>query len=99
MSNLNSLRISQLAVRLERVVDFRELMESEVLATFMLDAHNYAFTQRMAQEAINRGAEAILVPSATRLGDNLVIFPDKLRPESQLEVIGSRDPVLYVERE
>ncbi len=39
-------------------------------------------------------AEAVLVPSATRLGDNLVILPDRLRQDSRIEPVGSIDPRL-----
>ncbi len=39
-----------------------------------------------------------LVPSATRLGDNLVLFPRQLRPDSRVSVVSSRDPQLYVSR-
>jgi len=48
--------------------------------------------------ALDAGAEAILVPSATRLGENLIIFPDNLQASSRVEVVDYRHPRLYVER-
>lgn len=99
MPRLNEYRITEVAIHLNAVIDCRNAQQATELRLTLEDPYDYAFTQRIAKEAINRGAEAILVPSATRLGDNLVIFPDQLRPDSRLDVIGSRDPVLYVERE
>ncbi len=59
---------------------------------------DYAVTQEIAAAAINRGAEAILVPSATRLGTNLILFPHKLGAASSIAIVASRDPLLYVAR-
>jgi hypothetical protein len=42
--------------------------------------------------------EGLLVRSATRLGDNLILFPDNLRAGSRIEVVPSRDPRLFVQR-
>lgn len=36
----------------------------------------------VAEAAINLGDEAILVPSASRRGANLILFPDRMRPGS-----------------
>jgi hypothetical protein len=52
----------------------------------------YAIPRRLAWMARVRGAEALLVPSATRLGHNLIVFTDRLRPGSRLEYTGHRDP-------
>jgi hypothetical protein len=40
--------------------------------------------------------EGILVPSATLLGDNLILLPQNFLPITQIEVISSRDPRLFV---
>lgn len=98
MARLNTLRLTEFFTSLTVVIDLRGLQSIDVIGVSMLDNSNYTITQQLAQAALTAGAEAIFVPSATRLGDNLVIFPDHLRPESRLEVIGSRDPMLYVER-
>jgi hypothetical protein len=98
VTRLNRLRLSQLEVGLSRVVDCRSaarlgLEEGELIQDF-----DYSTTQAIGAAAIARGAEAILVPSATGLGDNLVVFPDRLRASSRMSIIGSRDPRLFVPR-
>jgi len=40
----------------------------------------------------------MFVPSATRLGDNVIIFTGQLQAESTLEVRAAVDPRLYVPR-
>jgi hypothetical protein len=52
----------------------------------------------LQRRLLSVGAEAVLVPSATGMGDNLVLFPDQLTAASRLTVISSRDPRLYVPR-
>lgn len=59
----------------------------------------YLLTHRIAEAALARGVEGLLVPSATRLGDNLVMFPSNVHAGSSIEVIDSVDPSLYVERD
>ena len=99
LPKLNSYRISELHVRLQAVLNLRKPDSSGIEVSELLGARNYNIAQDIAWNALTAGAEGILVPSATRLGDNLVIFPDNMKPGSRLEVIGSRDPVLYVERD
>lgn len=57
---------------------------------------DYRIPQELAAASIARGAEAVLVPSATRLGDNLILFPSNIKPTSRIDVVNSRDPMLYV---
>lgn len=59
---------------------------------------DWAAPQRLAAAAVVRGVEAMVVPSATRLGDNLVVFPLLLQPGSTILETGSVDPRLYVDR-
>jgi hypothetical protein len=59
---------------------------------------DYEATQAIGAAAFADGLEGLLVPSATRLGDNLILFPDNLRAGSRIEVVSSRDPRLYVQR-
>jgi hypothetical protein len=40
----------------------------------------------------------MIVPSATQLGRNLVIFPPLLRPDSRITELSFVDPRLYVDR-
>ena len=43
-------------------------------------------------------AEALLVPSCTRFREgNLIIFTDRLHPESTIDVVGTQDPDLFVD--
>jgi hypothetical protein len=44
--------------------------------------------RRIAEAAFNRGAEGILVPSASRRSVKLIVFPENLRPGSIIEVTG-----------
>jgi RES domain-containing protein len=41
--------------------------------------------RRIAEAAFNHSAEGILVPSASRRGLNLIVFPENLRPTSTIE--------------
>jgi hypothetical protein len=56
---------------------------------------DYWLSQEIAAAAIGMGAEALLVPSATRVDDtlpNVIIFPSKLLPGSRLTVVDVREP-------
>jgi len=57
----------------------------------------YGKTQAFASVA-RELVEALLVPSCTRFPEgNLVLFPDRLRPDSHVEVLESHDPNLFVD--
>ena len=98
MPRLNEYRLSEIAIDLSFVIDCRDLTTLGITVGDLLSDLDYSTSQHIGAAAVSLGAEGLLVPSATRLGDNLIIFPDNLRSESRLEVISSRDPVLYVER-
>jgi RES domain-containing protein len=54
------------------------------------DAGREALTQAIGRAAFEAGLEALLVPSAAnRVGANLVVFPERLRPDSRLAVRGT----------
>jgi RES domain-containing protein len=95
---LNEYRITEIGILLSAVLDCRDLGTLGLPADDLWHDLDYEIPQSLAAAAIRAHAEAILVPSATRLGDNLVLFPTVLRPRSRLEVRGSRDPMLYVDR-
>ena len=57
---------------------------------------DYTVPQSIAAAAIARGAEGLVVPSATRFGDNLILFPKHFRAGSKLTVVETIDPRLYV---
>lgn len=98
MSQLNMYRLSEISVKIQTVIDCRALIDYGVPFSALVQEGDFTLTQEVALHAFRASAEGILVPSATRLGDNLVVFPDNLREGSRLEVVGSRDPVLYVDR-
>jgi RES domain-containing protein len=98
LSDLADFRLSRLHVRLRRVAKCNDLSLLGVSFEALCDDKDYAIPQSLAAAAIAHGAEAILVPSATRLGHNLVIFPEHLDQHSTIEVVDSIDPRLYVPR-
>jgi hypothetical protein len=98
-------RLSELAIELAAVLDCRDptlvgLTVADLCRSFDLRATDerraveraYGIPRRLAWAARARGAEGLLVPSATRLGANLIVVTDRLRPDAQLEVVGQRDP-------
>jgi len=72
--------LSQVDVVLQRVFDWSQ-------EAVLVSSASYAYTQQLAAEAWKAGAEAILVPSATGIDSNLVIFIDNLAEDSHIEVI------------
>jgi RES domain len=98
LANLNEYRLTELEIRLDAALDCRDPEAIGLSLSDLVDDRDFSVPQQVAAAAIARGAEGILVRSATGLGDNLVIFPNQLLPRSSLSVIGSRDPRLYVPR-
>jgi hypothetical protein len=96
---LRHVRISQLQIDLIAVKDCRELAALGVETAEFFHDTDYRVPQAIAAAARATGVEGILVPSATGLGDNLIIFPEQLHSASRLVVIESVDPRLYVERD
>lgn len=91
---LNDYRLSEIALGLTAVADCRcaETLQAPLAA--LMDDFDYELTQRIGKAAFERGFEGLLVPSATALGDNLILFPLNIRPPSRMEIISSRDPRL-----
>lgn len=98
MPQLNEYRLTELEVDLTRVLDCRDPSALGLAPEVLVDDYDVSTTQELGAAAIAHEAEGILVPSATGLGDNLVIFPDQLQTISGLTIVGSRDPKLYVPR-
>ena len=101
-ANLPQMRnqvLSELHISLQAVCDISTPEEVGISSEALMDDHDYSFPQSASAALRNRGAEALLVPSATLLGANLVVFPDRLLDGSSLEVVASRATRLYVERE
>ena len=95
---LNDFHLSELSIRVEAVVDCRDPARLGLRPGGLVHDTNYEATQAVGAAAFADGLEGLLVPSATHLGDNLILFPTNLRADSQFEVVSSRDPRLYVER-
>jgi RES domain-containing protein len=98
LPHLNDYRLSELSLDLEVICDCRDMSAIGLAPADLWHDTDFRVTQELAASTIARGAEGMLVPSATRLGDNLVLFPTQLRPTSLISVIGSRDPRLHVPR-
>lgn len=87
-------RLTEIWVQLEAILDCRDTDFLGLSLDNLLNDRDYPPGQTVAAAAIDLGAEGILVPSATRLGDNLIIFPRLVRPSSVLAVVRSIDPHL-----
>jgi hypothetical protein len=99
---LVAIRISELRISLERVVDAcldadASTMETRLGAdidAFLCLPGDYWVTHLIAQ-SVRAQAEALRIPSCTRFpGGNLIIFPDRLHPSSTVEIVDAFDPEL-----
>lgn len=79
-------------------MDCRGASPTGLQSADLLRDTDYQAGQEFAAAAMSRSAEALLVPSATRLGDNLVLFTGQLRAGSVTKTAGNRQPRLYVPR-
>jgi hypothetical protein len=98
LPRLNEYRLTEISVSLSAVLDFRDAGKLALRPGVLVDDYNFETTQALAAAAVERAAEAMLVPSATGLGDNIVVFPSRLYVASKLRVVGSRDPRLHVSK-
>lgn len=98
LSRLNDYRLSEVEANLAAILDCRDAAVFGLSRDALLHDTDYRATQALAAAAIAHGAEALLVPSATLLGDNLVVFPVDLSLERRLAVVSARDPRLFVPR-
>ena len=81
------------------MLDCRDVSALGVSPAELFHDTNYELGQELAAAALQRNCEGLLVPSATRLPDDvLIIFTDSLRPTSRVEVVEYVDPALYVDR-
>lgn len=86
-------RFTEIWVQLEVIIDCRERELLGVSAATLLDDYDYSTGQALARAALSVHAEGILVPSATNIGDNLILFPDQIRTGSVLQEVRFVDPV------
>jgi RES domain-containing protein len=98
LPRMNDYQLSELAVELSVVLDCRDALGLGLEKDDLIRDGDFEITQQIAGEAIARGVEGVLVPSATQMGDNLVVFPERLTAASGLTLVRSRDPRLYVPR-
>jgi RES domain-containing protein len=104
LAQIKTQRLTELNITLEAVLDCCAgcgCTESAVsgIAIGELCTADYVVTHALAAAARMRGVEAIMVPSCTGFrGGNLVLFPDPLRPQSTIDVVGLEQPILTRER-
>jgi len=98
MPFLNDYRLSELSVYLSKVLDCRDPETMGLTMDDLVHDTDYGATQSIGAAAFEGGYEGLLTRSATRLGDNLILFPANLQSRSHIEVVSSRDPRLYVQR-
>jgi RES domain-containing protein len=96
LSSLNDFRLSELSVSLQELADCRDQASLGLSIGDLVHDTDYEATQALGAAANSRGLEGLLVPSATRLGDNLIVFPQNLLADSRIAIVSSRDPRLYV---
>jgi RES domain-containing protein len=92
------LRYTELRLRLVAVLDCRVASALGLDEASLIEDQDFETSQVLAAAARRHRAEALLVPSASLLGDNLVNFPDRLRSESQVEEVRFVDPRLVKQR-
>ena len=91
---LNNYRLSEISIRLSAVLDCREPDRMGIDVADLVEDADYELTQSIGKAAYVQGLECLLTPSATGLGDNLILFPRNIRATSQLQTRSSRDPRL-----
>jgi len=90
---LKGYRYSGLRVRLEAVLDLRDV-SAMVLPSGALTRDDLSLPRSIAYAARRRAVEAMLVPSASLVGDTLILFLDLRRAGSVVDVIRTLDPNL-----
>jgi RES domain-containing protein len=98
LSELTDRRISEVEVSLSAVIDLRDASVIDLTTDDLVDDHHYDLTQEIGLAALERGAEGLLVPAASLLGNNLVVLFENLRPGSRIEVRRFVDPRLLMDR-
>lgn len=94
---LKEYRFTEILVDLQAVADCRDLAALGIGLDRLLDDWDFSTSQALAHSVRNTDAEGMLVPSASGLGDNLIVFPDRLRSGSTLTPIRTLDPSLTKE--
>lgn len=87
LANITDCYLTELSVTLSYVLDCRDLAALGIIADDLLDDRNYTLGHQLAGAALALGAEAIVVPSATRVGDNLIILTQNLRSTAHIAIV------------
>lgn len=80
-------RRSEIEIALSLTLDCRDVVARGIPEDALLDDRDYEAGHVLGRVVAERGAEAMLVPSATRLGDNLIVFTRNLRPGARVDVV------------
>ena len=97
IASLRDHRFTEIWVQLEAVIDCRDFGLLALPVSMLLNDYDYSHGQALAHAAHAAGGEGLLVPSATNIGDNLILFPDRIRAGSVLQEVRFVDPV-FVKR-
>lgn len=89
--------LSEFHVRLQAVYDLSEPERLGINTGDLIDDRDLDLPRSLSAALRDLGAEAFLVPSATLLGTNLVVFPDLLTDGSTFELSKSQEARLYAE--
>ena len=89
---------SKLRVRVQAILDLRDPSLAGLSVTDLV-TDDYTLTQAIGAAAFTDGLEGLLAISATGMGEgrstyNVVIFPDNLRPGSEIVFLESKTPNL-----
>jgi hypothetical protein len=85
-------------VSLSAVLDLRKPAVLGLAVADLVDDYDYVLTRAIAEAALRRGLEGLLVPAASLVSANLVVLVDNVLPTSTIESVESIDPRLYVPR-
>jgi len=91
---LGPYRLSRLRVELQAVLDCRDVTSVGLSLHDLVASSDYQRPQQLAAAALALGVEGMLIPSATLLGANLIVFVDRMRVESRIEMLDYVEPNL-----
>jgi len=96
LRDLTERRLTEIEVRLSSVLDLRDASVLGLTQDDLL-GQDYTLTQEIALAALERGVEALLVPAASLIGNNLVVLVENLLPTSRIKVTDFVDPRLLMD--
>lgn len=94
IAGLKGYRYSELRVRLEAVLDVRDESAMGLPSGALTRDDDLSLPRSIAYAAHRRAVEAMLIPSASLVGDDLILFLDLRRAGSVVDVIRTLDPNL-----